>query len=752
MKLGTCQTSSSRSICSFWAAAAAVVAMAWVVQGMPTNPVTTTFREVQPDGTIIQLQLHGNPHDDVYMTDNEQYTVVKDPRTNGFVYAEEDGLGNLRPSSHHVLSSLHLDNKQPSHDAHENEKLHPIQHSQHPPPSPVVSSTGRNQTKRLRPTKRDCLNKICGEHHREKDNRHHQRGLRGGYGDNTRNNSTTSRSTHYEDQNSVPSRRRTLAAATERGRLRNLVLLLRWSDHTDRVLPTREDYDVLMNHKGPHSKKIAPTGSVRDVFMQNSYGTLNVESYVTDWITMDNTEEYYSNGDKGMTTKIQDAIRYALKYVDQPPREDNDDDGATTIFTTNNNNNDDDDGTQQQSVHIDYDYFDEDNDGYIDAITFIHSGYPAEAGGTDADDTFYEDRIWSHQWSLYDEPFQSTKGRGTRVGPYHISSGLWGLRGSNIGRIGVVAHEMAHFLGLPDLYDYDDTSYGVGNYCAMANSWGSNGRQLHIPYMSAWSKVVLGWVTPVEPEPGINIIDAAAIQNPEHPQVYIIKEGFPEGEFLLIENRQPIGFDKLLPQGGLAIWHIDYGLHGSYYMPHVFYSQSNEGHPLQEGWPENGNHYAVALLQADGLYDLERNFNLGDWSDLFHADDINELVPCKDQNACQYPNTDTYQEGNIHRTNVHVTDISASGTTMTFNYAVREFVSTESPSLSPTTNPTFTPSTSPSYSPTTNKERQGRKIGRFCRTHRQCTSGFCEKRRRRFFGNRYKWFGTCTFPRFYKNY
>lgn len=39
--------------------------------------------------------------------------------------------------------------------------------------------------------------------------------------------------------------------------------------------------------------------------------------------------------------------------------------------------------------------------------------------------------------------------------------------------------------------------------------------------------------------------------------VYRISRGFPAGEYLLIENRQPSGYDALLPRGGIAIYHID---------------------------------------------------------------------------------------------------------------------------------------------------------------------------------------------------
>jgi M6 family metalloprotease-like protein len=700
--------------------AAVTIGMAAVpsTHGMSANPLGT-FQETQPDGTIITLSINGGTHDS-WMVDEEQYTVVRDPSTGFFVYARPDGKGGLEPSSEVIRDYTSPDNDKdgqmegPYDQEGQHQKLPP-----HLPSDSVSSATGSDsdssskepsfsafkKQKNLRPSKSDCWNKICGEHHKnENDLNRRKRGLRVGNSAHGQNNATVT--------GSISSGRRVASGGKQR--LRNLVLLLQWSDHSDRKLPTREDYEILMNNDGHHL--LCPTGSIRDVFLQNSYGALDVDSYVTDWIPMDNTEEYYSNGNKGMTTYIHDALRYALEYADDLTGHDK----------------------------VDFDFFDEDQDGYIDSITFIHSGYPAEIGGTDWYGRFYEQRIWSHKWNLYNQNFQSKKGRNIRVDAYHISSGVWGLRGSEIARIGVIAHEMAHFLGLPDLYDADSSSFGVGNYGLMANSWGPNGQQRHPPYMTPFARMVLGWITPVEPTPGVNIVEASAEQDPSHPQFYIIKEGFPEGEFLLIENRQPIGYDTLLPQGGLAIWHIDFGSTGTYDALDVFHRQTKEGYPDQDGWPENGNHYAVALLQADGYYDLENRFNSGDYEDLFHADDVNELVPCRQKNDCQYPNTDSYQDGKIARSNVHITDISASENTMTFHYMVGGSIATDSPTSTPTFSPTSFPTSIPTVSPTTEQERIGRKKGRICRNDGQCTSGFCKKRWRWFFGMGWSYFGNCT--------
>ena len=419
----------------------------------------------------------------------------------------------------------------------------------------------------------------------------------------------------------LPERNVPKRGAAPVGTVKNLVVLLRFADHVNRTLPTKSDFEQLFNSQTPVAG-ITPTGSVNTFYKENSYGKLDLQSTVVDWVTLPKKESYYADGNSGLSIRVTEAIR----------------DGLDVVKSRN---------------LVDFTAFDNENggrgDGWIDAITFVHSGYAAEFGG-DAGGATKEDRIWSHRWSM--SPWTDSTSR-VKVSDYNINPGLWSTSGSTIGRIGVICHELGHFFGLPDLYDYSNQGEGCGSWCLMANSWGFDGTQLHPPHMSAWSKISLSWNSAeVIAAAGTYSLDCTAISSAK-----IYRLNYPSGnadEYLLIENRHPVGeFDGGIPAGtggtgGLAVWHIDDSIP----------ENDRPGFTGSPGFP--AEHYKVGLIQADGKWELEKGINRGEGNDVFRKGSVETL---SDSTTPSHRSFAGAKLDDIH-------SISAAGQSMSFQYGV----------------------------------------------------------------------------------
>jgi immune inhibitor A len=268
---------------------------------------------------------------------------------------------------------------------------------------------------------------------------------------------------------------------------------------------------------------------------------------------------------------------------------------------------------------VNFQPFDNDGNGYVDAFIVVHAGQGAEVTGSAGD-------IWSHKSTL--SSVYNTDN--TKIYGY--------LTIPEDAKIGVCAHELGHLLfGFPDLYDTDYTSEGIGNWCLMSGgSWNGGG---DVPaHPSAWCKANQGWasVTNISTNGSVTIPDVKV----GHNVLRLWKDGTAGPEYFLLENRQRTGFDADLPGDGLLAWHID----------------ENQTSNTDE------NHYKVALLQADGKRDLELNHNRGDAGDPFPGSSNSTSVT-----ASSNPNTKSYSGQD---TCASVTSISASAATMTATISV----------------------------------------------------------------------------------
>ncbi len=140
-------------------------------------------------------------------------------------------------------------------------------------------------------------------------------------------------------------------------------------------------------------------------------------------------------------------------------------------------------------------------------------------------------------------------------------------QGGRFATIGVIVHELGHAIwGLPDLYDRDQSSAGIGYFGLMAaGSWTAKSGELPgatPPHMCAWSKLQLEWVEPQVINATTNNVAMHATHT-NVSNVLKIPTSNPS-EYFLVENRSPAGYDAALFrlenvdfQGGIAIWHID---------------------------------------------------------------------------------------------------------------------------------------------------------------------------------------------------
>ena len=199
-----------------------------------------------------------------------------------------------------------------------------------------------------------------------------------------------------------------------------------------------------------------------------------------------------------------------------------------------------------------------DDDGFVDLLAVMHPTSGAECGGGGG-------LVWSHYWQLSASAGQvfttstiSRSGGFIVVDDYTIQPVL-SCDPSKINEIGIFAHELGHGFGLPDLYAVGASHGGVGRWGLMGSGpWGCDGQDAAVPcHMTAWSKEVLGWlnVTTLAPDADLGVLTLDPVETTG--DVIRIDAGDGSGDYYLLENRQPLGFDASLPAPGLFVWQID---------------------------------------------------------------------------------------------------------------------------------------------------------------------------------------------------
>ena len=365
------------------------------------------------------------------------------------------------------------------------------------------------------------------------------------------------------------------------------------------------------------------TGSLDDYYREVSYGVFGVSGITYGWYTAPNNHTYYANFD-GISGTDDD---YGL--------------GGAGIYPHNAARLVEEAVDAAEAAGVNFSNYDNDGDGFVDTVFIVHAGKDGAATGDPND-------IWSHKWRISSGGGTSRYYDGVWINAYTIQPEI-NSQGGHI-EIGVFAHEYGHVLGLPDLYDTDGGSYGIGFYGLMAyGAWGADGFSPERPsHMCAWSKVFLGWVTPTIVTQ--NTSSQAISQITTSPKVYELwKDGAPQNEYFLVSNRQKVGFDsRFSGLGGLLIWHIDENVINA----NLFWNTVNA----------DENHKGVDLEEADGLNDLDHERNPGDGGDFYPGSTNNTVF-----NDTSNPNSRAYSGAT---TKIGVSNISSSGNPMRADFDV----------------------------------------------------------------------------------
>lgn len=369
-----------------------------------------------------------------------------------------------------------------------------------------------------------------------------------------------------------------------RGTVRVAVVLVDFSDKA--MTATTANLEELFFSTGA-----LPHGSVKEYFTEVSNGLVTLDGVVVGPYRMPQTLAWYANNGSGI------GLNGTAFRSPQLAR----------------------DAAVAANADVDFTPYDNDGNGFVDAFIVVHAGSGAEVTGSLGD-------IWSHKSTLT----SAYTADATQIYGY--------LTIPEDAKIGVSAHELGHLLfGLPDLYDTDYSSEGIGNWCLMAGgTWNGGGEQPAHP--SAWAKADQGWVTTTVVTTNGNLTVPEVETG--HSIFRLWKDGAPGTEYFLLENRQQTGYDAALPGNGLLLWHIDETMPGN----------------------TDENHYKVALLQADGNRDLELNHNRGDAGDPFPGSTSTTSI-----DGSTTPNTKSYANAD---TCVALSGISASGPSMTVDVRV----------------------------------------------------------------------------------
>jgi len=285
--------------------------------------------------------------------------------------------------------------------------------------------------------------------------------------------------------------------------------------------------------------------SFKGVYEELSSGRYTVDGDTSDWVKVPYSSASYGETESqaDMTRFIQDSANawYAAEVAK----------GKTPAQIN-----------QYLATFDEWDRYDYDKDGdfaeadgYIDHFQAVRAGEDESAGAPSW-------MIWAHRWAVGQAGRGTTGPEFNKFGGVKVGASDFWIRDYTTepenGGLGVFAHEYAHDLGLPDLYDTSGGENGTGFWTLMSSgSWlghGDGAIGTTPNHMGAWEKLQLGWldhVTVPAGQKGTYTLGPAehATKKPQALLVELPDDAAGNSRFYLAENRQYLGYDSTLATG-----------------------------------------------------------------------------------------------------------------------------------------------------------------------------------------------------------
>ena len=303
------------------------------------------------------------------------------------------------------------------------------------------------------------------------------------------------------------------------GSKRGLVILVNFADR--QLTYSRNDFNNFFNQSG--YQEFGMQGSVRDYFLDQSYGQLVINFDIAGPITLSKDMSYYGKNDSnGEDLHPGEMITEACRIAD-----------AEVNFA-------------------DYDW---DGDGWVDQVYIIYAGYGESQGAG-------INTIWPHEWTLTEAAaFNDGEGPlsldGVEIDTYACSCELAGHSGSTIDGVGSACHEFSHCLCLPDMYDTIGSAPGMMDWDVMDHGcYNGDGNGRCPASYTSYERMYCGWLRPNVLAGNQKVENMQPITSA--PEAYIIYNSACAREYYLIENHQHESWDTAAYGHGMLILHVDF--------------------------------------------------------------------------------------------------------------------------------------------------------------------------------------------------